>query len=95
MFRRGLIGYLPANIVQGVVGLLTIMVFTRLLTPEQYGGYALALSVMTLAHTTLFTWVEAALARFQARAVERGDVADHLASRAQGRWRRRPDPGSA
>ncbi|MFA7261503.1 MAG: lipopolysaccharide biosynthesis protein [Caulobacter sp.] len=80
MFRRGLIGYLPANITQGIVGLLTIVVFTRLLTPEQYGGYALALSVMSLAHTTLFTWVEAALARFQARSVERGEVADHLAT---------------
>lgn len=80
MFRRGLIGYLPANITQGVVGLLTIVVFTRILTPEQYGGYALALSVMTLAHTTLFTWIEAALARFQARAVEQGEVATHLAT---------------
>ncbi|MDP1738702.1 MAG: lipopolysaccharide biosynthesis protein [Caulobacter sp.] len=80
MFRRGLIGYLPANIVQGLVGILTIVVFTRLLTPAQYGGYALALTVMTLAHTTLFTWLEAALARFQARAVERGEVADHLAT---------------
>jgi len=80
MFRRGLIGYLPANITQGVVGLLTIVVFTRILTPEQYGGYALALSVMTLAHTTLFTWMEAALARFQARSAERGEVADHLAT---------------
>lgn len=80
MFRRGLIGYLPANIVQGLVGILTIVVFTRLLTPAQYGGYALALTVMMLAHTTLFTWVEAALARFQARAVERGEVADHLAT---------------
>lgn len=80
MFRRGLVGYLPANIVQGLVGLLTIVAFTRLLTPEQYGGYALALSVMTLVHTTLFTWIEAALARFQARAVERADVADHLAT---------------
>lgn len=80
MFRRGLIGYLPANIVQGLVGLLTIVVFTRLLTPAQYGGYALALSVMTLAHTSLFTWVEAALARFQARAVEQGDVHHHLAT---------------
>lgn len=80
MFRRGLIGYLPANITQGLVGLLTIVVFTRLLTPREYGGYALALSVMSLAHTTLFTWVEAALARFQARSVERGEVADHLAT---------------
>lgn len=80
MFRRGLIGYLPANIVQAVVGLLTIVVFTRLLTPAQYGGYALALTAMTLAHTTLFTWAEAAMARFQARAVERGEAADHLAT---------------
>lgn len=80
MFRRGLIGYLPANIVQGLVGLLTIVVFTRLLTPAQYGGYALALSVMALVHTGLFTWVEAALARFQARSVERGEVATHLAT---------------
>lgn len=80
MFRRGLIGYLPANIVQAVVGLLTIVVFTRLLTPEQYGGYALALTAMTLAHTTLFTWTEAAMARFQARSTERGEGADHLAT---------------
>ena len=34
MFWRGVLGYLPVNIVQGVVGLLTIVVFTRLLTPE-------------------------------------------------------------
>ncbi|MES2034055.1 MAG: lipopolysaccharide biosynthesis protein [Pseudomonadota bacterium] len=78
MFRRGLLGYLPANIMAGVVGLLTIVVFTRLLTPAQYGGYALAMSVMTLAHTLLFTWTEASMARFQARARERGDVADHM-----------------
>ena len=84
MFRRGLIGYLPANIVQGLVGLLTIVVFTRLLTPAQYGGYALTLSVMSLAHTSIFTWVEAALARFQARAVEQGDVHHHLATLMRG-----------
>lgn len=80
MFRRGLLGYLPANITQAVVGLLTLVVFTRILTPAQYGGYALAFSVMSLAHTGLFTWGEAAMARFQARAVERGEVASHMAS---------------
>jgi len=80
MFRRGLLGYLPANIVSAVVGLLTIVVFTRLLSPAEYGGYALALSLMTLAHTLLFTWTEAAMARFQARARERDDVADHMAT---------------
>ena len=80
MYRRGLLGYLPANVTSGIVGLLTIVVFTRLLTPEQYGAYALAMSVMMVAHTLLFTWAEAAMARFQARAREQGEVADHMAT---------------
>jgi len=78
MYRRGLLGYLPANITSGIVGLLTIVVFTRLMTPQQYGAYALAMTAMILAHTLLFTWAEAAMARFQARARTQGDVAGHM-----------------
>ena len=48
MFWRGVFGYLPANIVQGVVGFLTIIIFTRLLSPEDFGRYALAYAVLTL-----------------------------------------------
>ncbi|GAA0634159.1 lipopolysaccharide biosynthesis protein [Brevundimonas lenta] len=66
MFWRGVWGYLPANIVQGVVGFLTIVLFTRLLSPEDFGRYALAFSVMTLAHVAVFSWLEAAMARFWA-----------------------------
>lgn len=64
MFMRGLLGYLPANIIQGVVGVLTILVFTNLLTPKEYGIYAIALSLFTFAHVILFTWIEAAMARY-------------------------------
>lgn len=64
MFFKGLWGYLPANVLQGVVGFATLMAFTRLLTPEEYGQYALALGVTTLAQTVFFTWIEAAMARF-------------------------------
>ena len=80
MFWRGVVGYLPANLVQGVVGLLTIVTFTRLLTPAQFGAYAIGFSVMTLAHTAVFVWNEAAMARFWAGAAERGDHADHTAA---------------
>ena len=66
MFWRGVWGYLPAKIVQGVVGFLAIVVFTRLLSAEDFGRYALAFSVMTLAHVVVFTWLEAAMARFWA-----------------------------
>lgn len=80
MFWRGVIGYLPVNVVQGVVGLLTIVAFTRLLTPAQFGDYALGLSVMTLVHTAGFTWNEAAMARFWARESDRDNGADHTAT---------------
>ena len=80
MFWRGVIGYLPANLIQGVVGLLGIVVFTRLLSPEAYGAYALAFSVSTLVHTIGFTWLEAAMARFYAREAEAGRLAGHFAT---------------
>jgi len=80
MFWRGVWGYLPANLVQGLVGILSILVFTRLLTPEEFGRYALGFSVMSLAHTVLFTWLEAAMARFWAAQTDRQSMADHFAT---------------
>ena len=80
MFGKGLVGYLPATLVQGVVGLLGIVAFTRLLTPEAYGAYAVAFSAASLAHTLIFTWLEAAMARFYAREAEAGRLDDHFAT---------------
>ncbi len=80
MFWRGVVGYLPANVAQGLVGFGAIVLFTRVLTPTEYGAYALAFSVMSLAHTALFTWIEAAMARFWAASQAVGRVADHMAT---------------
>ena len=80
MFWRGVWGYLPSNIVQGVVGFLTIILFTRILSPEEFGRYALAFSVLTLAHVAIFTWLEAAMARFWASGQPGKDLAGHFAS---------------
>jgi O-antigen/teichoic acid export membrane protein len=80
MFWRGVLGYLPANIVQAAVGLLTIVIFTRLLSPHEYGFYALGFTVMTVVHTAFFTWNEAAMARFWAGEEMKGEASDHLAT---------------
>jgi len=80
MFWRGVWGYLPANIVQGVVGFLAIILFTRLLSPEDFGRYALAFSVMTLAHVAVFSWLEAAMARFWAAQEPGAATRAHFAS---------------
>ena len=79
MFWRGVWGYLPANVVQGAVGFLAIVLFTRLLSPEEFGRYALAYSVFTLAHVAVFTWLEAAMARFWAASRTPADLAAHFA----------------
>lgn len=81
MFWRGMVGYLPVNVIQGIVGLLTIVLFTRVLTPSQFGDYALGLSVMTLVHTAAFTWNEAAIGRFWAgESMSKDRGADHAAT---------------
>jgi len=64
VFLKGLMGYLPANLLQGVIGFLTLTIFTRILSPEDYGRYALALGVTSLTYTACFCWIEAAMARF-------------------------------
>ncbi|KQW83904.1 lipopolysaccharide biosynthesis protein [Brevundimonas sp. Root1279] len=79
MFWRGVWGYLPANIVQGVVGFLAIVLFTRILSPEEFGRYALAFSVMTLAHVAVFSWLEAAMARFWAAETPGPGMSAHFA----------------
>ncbi|HTK34156.1 MAG TPA: lipopolysaccharide biosynthesis protein [Caulobacteraceae bacterium] len=66
MFLRGVLAYLPVNLVQAVAGFGSIVVFTRLLSPGSYGDYALAFSVSALAHTLTLTWIEAGMARFYA-----------------------------
>lgn len=80
MFWKGVWGYLPANLLQAAVGFGSILVFTRILTPAEFGQYALGFSVMTLAHTLLFTWLEAAMARFWAAQKDAASLADHFAT---------------
>lgn len=64
MYAKGLLGYLPANILQGIIGFATLTVFTRVLSPDDYGRYAQAFAISSLAQTLVFTWIEAAMARF-------------------------------
>ncbi len=83
MLWRHLFGYLPVNIAQAIAGFGGIFLLTRLLTPEQYGLYGLAFAVMTLFHTVFFTWIEAAMARFYARAEAQQRLPDHLTATYQ------------
>ncbi len=76
MFVRGLLGNFPASILQAIVSVLTILVFTRLLSSTEFGIYALAFSVSALAHVLVFSWLEAAMARYWASEATPEGLAD-------------------
>lgn len=78
MLGRYLLGYLPVQVAQALVGFGSVAVFTRIMPAEDYGRYALTLAAMSLTHILVFTWLEAAVARFHARAERRRRMREHL-----------------
>jgi O-antigen/teichoic acid export membrane protein len=77
---KGLLTLAPLQIAQALVGLGAIAAFTRLMSAEEFGLYALVLSASMLAHTLVFTWAEAAAFRFLPAARAEGRLADHFAT---------------
>ena len=80
MLGRHLLGYLPVQAAQAIVGFGGVAIFTRLLSAEDYGRYALTIAALSLFHMITFTWLEAAVARFHARADSRKRLRDHLST---------------
>jgi len=78
MLSRHLLGYLPVNLAQLIVGFGGVWALTRLLETGEYGLYAAVMAAMSFLHVPLFTWIEAAAARFYARAEARGETASHF-----------------
>lgn len=56
--------YLFARGVPSIVGFVTIIVYTRLLTPEAYGQYALVVTGAIVVNAVLYQWLSASLLRF-------------------------------
>ncbi len=56
--------YALARGVPGIVNFLAIAVYTRLLVPDEYGAYSLALASVALADSFLFHWLRLGLLRF-------------------------------
>lgn len=64
--------FLPAYLLPPLLSLAAIYAFTRLLTPEEYGAYALTLSVTQLGFSFLFSWLQIGVKRFHPQQRETG-----------------------
>src|SRR5262249_43051820 len=58
----------------GLLTVVTLAVFTRMLSPSEYGLYALGITVATIASSLLFQWLCVAVARFYPAFLDRPGV---------------------
>lgn len=59
-----MLGYFLARALPGVMSFLAIAVYTRMLDPDEYGVYALAVSVVGFVSIACFQWVQVSVLRF-------------------------------
>lgn len=78
MIWSRLFGYMPAGLVGGLTSLGAVFVLTRLLSPADYGFYALALTTLGVVYTLCITWSEAAAYRFAGEAQAKGWMPGHI-----------------
>ena len=64
MLVRHSIAYAIARGVPGLIGFATVVIYTRLLSPEAYGLYALVFTGSMLCNVILYQWLSASLIRF-------------------------------
>lgn len=76
MFRQ-IIGYMPATVIPAATSFLMIYVYTRLLTPSEYGNFSLVFSAVLVVQTSLFFAIPVALTRFYPEAVDQ-ERRDHF-----------------
>ena len=78
MIWRRLFGYFPASLAGGLASFGAVYALTRLLSPADYGFYALALTTMGIVYTLSVTWAEAAAYRFAGAAQTEAARANHI-----------------
>lgn len=74
MLLRHIIGYTPSLIVPGITAFFAVFAYTRLLSPAEYGEYALALNTMNLLIAVFYLWLQVASPRLMPQAIKQNRV---------------------
>ena len=62
LYRHGAT-YLVGRLIPGLVAFASLVVYTRILAPDDYGVYALVMAAVAFVHVVLFSWLELAVLR--------------------------------
>ncbi len=61
---RDTLKYIPSRIIPALTGLLGVVAFTRLLSPEEYGLYILVMVTTSIVSTLTFGWLNQSVLRY-------------------------------
>ncbi|PIC90897.1 hypothetical protein CSV71_02240 [Sporosarcina sp. P21c] len=61
---KHLMNYIPGKLVPGFISLLSIYMFARIFTQEEYGNYSFVFAQLTLLSAVLFSWIRLSAFRF-------------------------------
>ncbi|OIJ11269.1 hypothetical protein BKP37_16640 [Anaerobacillus alkalilacustris] len=61
---KHLLNYIPAKLFPGVISFLSIYIFARIFTQEEYGNYSFVIAQLTLISAVLFSWIRLSAFRF-------------------------------
>ncbi|WP_424014141.1 lipopolysaccharide biosynthesis protein [Halorubrum xinjiangense] len=70
LFGRDFGLYTLANALPAILGLIGVMVFSRVFDPAPYGRYSLVLVVVMTVSTGVYSWLEQSVLRFESEDVE-------------------------
>ncbi len=71
---------LPVNVSQAMTGFLSIIAFTHILSPAEYGQFAIAQAVMMISYVLVFKWLDATCTRYHVRMDQKGELPPHFAT---------------
>lgn len=76
MLARHVLGYIPSLVVPALMSFAAVYCFTRVMSTEEYGRYALLLNTMTLLNAVFFYWLQVSLPRLAPEAERAGKEAE-------------------
>lgn len=62
--QRDMMFYMPAKVLEGIIGVVAISVYSRLLSPDEYGKYGLINPLILITFTLISGWVYHSAYRF-------------------------------
>lgn len=80
MSARNMLIMAPAQAAQVIVGVGAVVVFTRLMSPDDFGAYAVIMFSGMLVHTMAITWAEPSAFRFLPEAQRNHETQAHFAT---------------